>query len=270
MKLFCVTLTGADDRTDPQDLLALSERFPFVEWGILLSAGRAGTARYPSGDWLTQLASAQGAGGPLNPAAGAPMRLAAHLCGRTMRDFMRGITFAHHDDSAWLAAHGLTAETFGRSFQRAQVNMNARREGFSDTDLVEMLSGWLTTFDGALITQHNPANVRVWEVLQAHELATVGPAWRPHQVLHDASGGLGRTPDHWSRPIAGMLNGYAGGIGPDSVIDTLETLAPIVGDGFTWIDMEGRLRDRDDAFDLARVEDVLAQVERAGQTQGWL
>jgi hypothetical protein len=54
------------------------------------------------------------------------------------------------------------------------------------------------------------------------------------------------------------------------VIDTLETLAPIVGDGFTWIDMEGRLRDRDDAFDLARVEDVLAQVERAGQTQGWL
>lgn len=32
-----ITMTGADDSIRPQDLLPISEKFPRVEWGILLS-----------------------------------------------------------------------------------------------------------------------------------------------------------------------------------------------------------------------------------------
>ncbi|MHB1675039.1 MAG: hypothetical protein ACYCSP_12405 [Acidobacteriaceae bacterium] len=38
MKLETVTITGADDSTDIVELAELSEEFPFVEWGILISA----------------------------------------------------------------------------------------------------------------------------------------------------------------------------------------------------------------------------------------
>ena len=37
MTLNRVTITGADDFTEPKDLVELSEEFPFVEWAILLS-----------------------------------------------------------------------------------------------------------------------------------------------------------------------------------------------------------------------------------------
>ena len=46
--LTTVTITGADDRVDPWELARLSEEFPHVEWGVLISTGRAGTPRYPS------------------------------------------------------------------------------------------------------------------------------------------------------------------------------------------------------------------------------
>ena len=37
MKLTKVTLTGADDFTDPKRLIEISREYPFVEWGILFS-----------------------------------------------------------------------------------------------------------------------------------------------------------------------------------------------------------------------------------------
>jgi hypothetical protein len=37
MRLKTVTITGADDAVDPEELLQIQQRYPFVEWGILLS-----------------------------------------------------------------------------------------------------------------------------------------------------------------------------------------------------------------------------------------
>ena len=39
MKLTRVTITGADDSVEPRALAELSEAFPFVEWGLLMSKG---------------------------------------------------------------------------------------------------------------------------------------------------------------------------------------------------------------------------------------
>jgi hypothetical protein len=42
-----VTITGADDSTSIDEMLALSRRFPFVEWGILVSKRHEGSYRFP-------------------------------------------------------------------------------------------------------------------------------------------------------------------------------------------------------------------------------
>lgn len=47
------TLTGVDNRTELESIAALSEQYPFVEWGFLYSPKRQGQAgRYPSISFL--------------------------------------------------------------------------------------------------------------------------------------------------------------------------------------------------------------------------
>src|SRR5579885_2966205 len=77
-----VTITGADDRTDPAALARLSARHPFVEWGILISEVSSGSPRHPSPEWRRRLAEAAAQGG---------LRLAAHLEGSlSLRTMIEG------------------------------------------------------------------------------------------------------------------------------------------------------------------------------------
>lgn len=78
-----------------------------------------------------------------------------------------------------------------------------------------------------------------------------------HEVLYlfDRSGGKGKLPV--SIPMLGdYFLGYAGGMGPDTVI---EYLSRIHGDGEFWIDMESNVR-TDGWFDLDKVERVCELV----------
>jgi hypothetical protein len=76
------------------------------------------------------------------------------------------------------------------------------------------------------------------------------------QFLYDASGGNGIFPEHIPPLPQDRLVGYAGGMGPETVLPYLQR---IQGDGDFWIDMEGRLRS-EGYFDLDAVERVLEQV----------
>lgn len=270
MKLFTVTLTGADETVRPQDLLELSREFPWVEWGILLSSTAMGRPRYPGHEWLQELyATARPCGLASNMDRSPGSRFAAHLCGETMRRFLTGITIDSYDGGAWLEPHGITEDQFGILFGRTQANFNARREKLDDAHMTRMIEGWLESMDGSLITQHNQANADIWKPIQANE-RRVSSALHAHQVLHDASGGCGISPEHWPRPIAGVLTGYAGGIGPDNALSVLDQLAEVVGEGYTWIDMESSLRDERDRFDLDQISAMLSQIQKEGSAHGWL
>ena len=69
-------------------------------------------------------------------------------------------------------------------------------------------------------------------------------------------------PFSWPRAPLNTRIGYAGGIGPENVIEVLGGIGP-VGDG-TWIDMESRVRDAEDRFDLNKVWVVLDKVAAMG------
>lgn len=77
------------------------------------------------------------------------------------------------------------------------------------------------------------------------------------QCLFDESGGRGTTPKGWPVAPAGRRVGYAGGIGPANVAETLLAIPAPAGE--FWIDMESGVR-TDDRFDLDKCEAVLSEV----------
>jgi hypothetical protein len=193
-----ITLTGADDATDVDEMVALAKLYP-IEWGILFSPKRQGVEpRYP-----------------LDPGrfAHRGLRLAAHLWGAHARAALETPPFS-------VLPVALDV------FERVQVNHPA-----PDTWAARAFQEWAK----------RPC------ILQAGTDRRFVGGDADLLWLFDASGGRGVTPDAWPRhPGGNRLVGYAGGIGPENV---LEGLAAIGAAGPYWIDMESGVR-TGDRFDL--------------------
>ena len=102
--------------------------------------------------------------------------------------------------------------------------------------------------DHTIITQHT---------VQNSELAVLDVP--NHVVLVDGSGGRGRSPKEWRRPHTDKPVGFAGGLGPDNVRDEVARIQSVAV-GNWWIDMEGKLRDSSDWFDVQRANDVVSAL----------
>lgn len=265
MKLTHVTLTGVDDHTDWNRLESLSQTHPVVEWGVLFSKKQQGKGRYAISGLLKQILKSR----KTIPADG-EIRWAAHLCGATMREIVKTHsqdTFDAFDPDAPLEPFGLTGGTFNRIFGRVQMNFDASVENMTKERFGTLIRSWAECFDSALITQHNTSNANLWAwgVAAQQNWNTL----RVHQILHDASKGNGILAEHWNRPVAGVLNGYAGGLSAENVVETLKRHQDTIGNGAIWIDMESSLRDDQDRFSLDKSEKVLEAVQKAGETEGW-
>jgi hypothetical protein len=227
-----ITLTGADDSVSPADLAKLSERYPYVEWGILLSAKRKGEPRYPSWSWITELSRA---------AAGRRVALSAHLCGDDARRFFSG-------DDLWLSSE------WSHGFKRIQLNGYSTTSPAADLYIVKSA---VTHPDLTFILQISNSAALERAIQIAHVVRNV-------EALFDLSGGRG-IPLTEFPPMPGNLRmGYAGGIGLhnlEDVLGKLRHMEPAFAD--TWVDMESSLRagDKGERFDLGRCEEVLKQAQ---------
>jgi len=246
MRLDRVTITGADDSIAPKALLGLSEDYPFVEWGILVSKTQEGGPRFPTRLWIRELVES----------APADMKLSLHVCGRWVRRLMVG-------DDELLRDVGYEAPSLTR-FQRVQLNFHAERH---DVLVGEAAALFLRTMprQQIIVQMDGTANEDLLGMLCARGVAAV--------PLFDTSGGAGVVPGEWPRPFPGIeYHGYAGGLGPDTLTRELPRIAeaavfPSPGenpelsrgtDARIWIDMERRVRSADDQqFDLARVRRCL-------------
>jgi phosphoribosylanthranilate isomerase len=205
-----ITFTGADDGTRTEELLAFADRHPKTEFGILLSASRAGSSRYPTLSWIRNVPRS--------------LHLAAHVCGSW---------------AAALAERGEQAEVEALigGFRRVQINV-----GRVPQDL-----GPLASFASRL-------GVEV--ILQSRD-GNAFPADNRISWLFDASGGAGIVPTSWPRHHEKRLVGYAGGLGPSNAA---QVVAGLDATGPYWIDMESRVRNTDDAFDLSLCDQVSRAV----------
>lgn len=240
MTLDRVTITGADDSIDPAALIDLSEQYPFVEWGILFSKRWQGAPRYPSNEWLSvlgNLVKLANAGLLSNTGESVAVQLSAHLCGKWMRDTLAA------DPSWWRTYESLTP-----AFQRVQLNFHAEPQ-------TEALGPFIREMRGAaqFIFQCDGVNDQWVNVLVG------GGCGVP---LFDTSSGAGQLPARWPGAWPGVYCGYAGGLGPETVLEQLDAISEAVGDNRIWIDMERRVRSEDDReFDLDKVKAVLSMVD---------
>lgn len=219
-----VTLTGADDSTDPSELGLLSEEFPFVEWGILLSESQTGRPRFPSLEWLSRLCDACSD----HPS----MVLSFHVCGRWVREICAG---------NWSPLFVNTGPILDVG-KRVQLNFHAHTHLLTESFVPRAKErceehGWQVIFQCDGVNDHLVSNA------YDDGLDAV--------PLYDKSGGAGIVPDAWPGAMKGIYSGYAGGLGPDNLAAELQAIASAANGERFWVDMETKVRSPDDRlFDL--------------------
>jgi hypothetical protein len=224
MKLTSITFTGIDERTDIDRVREISEKYPYVEWGVLLSYHwQENGNRYPNPALLEKLEY----GG---------LRLSAHLCGQMARDVADGETRKMYETINW---------NFD-IFRRCQLNTNVSaryQELRSMRPFDRMLNEVILQMNGG-------------DSLDSFLRYCEKPLFHVAYLL-DASGGRGIN-----TPIRVFDNkdihiGYAGGINPENVGAKLKQLLDFYSYGSFWIDMESGVRTEDDWLDLDKVQQVL-------------
>ena len=220
--LHSITFTGLDEQLPWSRWLDMAHRYPVAEWGVLYSKQRAGQdPRYPSLAWIQGLEDRWPSG----------VRRALHLCGSAVHD--------------WIAGDP-QLRALAMRFDRLQLNLVADR-----TDLAALRYALETGAHGAVITQHHDRNRRVTEALAG---------LHNHALLFDRSGGRGQVPDGWPAPWPDRAVGYAGGLGPETILEQIRRIELVTRGRPYWLDMEQALRNALDQFDLALVLEALRRL----------
>jgi hypothetical protein len=222
-----VTITGADDSIDPQDLVVLSREFPFVEWGILLSKSSVGKKRFPSYNWIENLHKVWGKDA---------LSLSGHICGSWVRDVC---------DGKWSILNELSN---AHMFSRFQLNFHALVHKLNVQDFIIGFKD--NRLDSKqFIFQLDDVNNKILDIARENGIDAV--------ALFDTSGGVGVLPESW--PVArDFYCGYAGGLSPENLTPQLEMISEVAGNGPIWIDVETKIRSNDDyLFDLVKVRKFL-------------
>lgn len=207
-----VTITGADDGTDIEDLAALSAEFPFVQWGGLVSKSQEGGPRFPSRPWIDELG---------NVVSSRHLRAAMHLCGRWMRELLTG-------DLAWNDLPAVA--NFAQAYQ---FNTHGVSVTPSPDDFLRALDERKSS--RTFIFQWNALSEPLAVVAHKNGFWSAG--------LFDSSGGAGKLPSGgWPSPHAIPLPmGFAGGLGRIGRKTSLVT-GPTAPSGTTWSPSSGPRR----------------------------
>jgi hypothetical protein len=230
-----VTITGADDSIHPEDLLTLSNVYPFVEWGILFSSSNQseskGSNRFPSLSWVKELAIIKRRNPELN--------LSTHLCGKLVRDIVMG-----RPDLINKHMEGIFD-----IFSRVQINTHGYPHEFNPSSMVGLLKQYP---EKEFIFQYDNENEQI--LSHAHKEGVKCSA------LFDLSHGAGVLPEHWPDLLKDIPCGYAGGLGPDNLEEQIMKIEAKAGATKIWIDMETKVFTTEGAvtyFDLSKVEECL-------------
>lgn len=227
-----VAITGADDKIDQSDLFAISEEFPFVEWGILLSKSSEGSIRYPSYAWLLKLFY-------LWEHSNSSIQLSGHICGQWVRDICRG---------HW--SFLVDCEDIHPMFSRLQLNFHAQVHDLNKKAFLKGFDNPQLYFKQYIFQMDNINNL-ILNLAQADDVDAV--------PLFDLSGGRGILPDTW--PTATGYAGYSGGLSIDNIKEALPAIEVAANGNLAWIDIETHIRSNNRAiFDLNKVRTFLELV----------
>jgi hypothetical protein len=242
-----VTMTGADDSTNPQDLLDLSIKYKFVEWGILISKqfdkGIVSGCRFPSLQWYND---------KLKPVIynanfdNIPFNLSLHVCGKLVKQICDGNAQSLID---------IFSDPNGPSlkfFKRIQLNFHGLLHNIDKDQFINALNQIRKHSNVTFIFQLDNVNNEIFEYAIKNNIPAV--------PLFDLSHGGGILPEKWPNLTYEGYAGFSGGLGPEN----LEAQIPLILEANPgremWLDMETKIRsDNDYLFDLKKVETCLIQ-----------
>jgi hypothetical protein len=193
MKINKITITGADNNTNIEEMVELTKQYPFVEWALLFTKNREGTQRYPSQEWLNKVTEVGW------------LPLSAHFCGWWAREVLENQNFS------------LIA--FLENYQRVQLNYSfTRSKKWNLGEFMKFCKYGLDFMKGTklqkeVILQYNRGNSRIIDNLEEIEYQM------PESVnfLYDDSGGRGTVIESIQPPIKESYTGYAGGISDENI-----------------------------------------------------
>ena len=223
-KLKQVTFTGVDKWTNLEELKRVQEEYPIIEFGILLSKNWANNGpRYMNPADLGKFKD-QG------------LTLSGHLCGSIAREAVR---------DNWESVIELCQGNFD-IFQRCQLNIVGAENLPRRLELYNIPKN----LKEVIIQQHSSEECDFF-------LSGLGNSRTT--VLLDGSGGRGINTGNSYLDLP-IKVGYAGGIGPDNIVDKIKFLEENenVGPSF-WIDMESSVR-TDEKFDLNKIRTVMWRI----------
>jgi len=230
MRIKTVTITGADDSINPRSLIELSQEYPFVEWGLLLSRSSMGGRRFPSLKWMEGLREDR---------FDETVNISGHICGQWVRDLLIGK----------ISEFTKVINPVYDMFKRIQINTHGEKSNISNNGLVTALK----SLDRQILIQFDEVNSWIYYCAKNAGI-NVFP-------FFDLSHGAGVLPERWPDFI-GDYCGYAGGLGPDNLEEQLEKIESVIGDKNVWIDMETKVRsDNDEKFDIKKVRKCLEIVK---------
>ena len=271
MKLDRVTLTGADNSVEPHELLEISETFPFVEWGILVSRSSSfnGRPRFPSVQWVKCLMGDL-SDRTLGTRFGPKFQFSCHICGAWVRDIFSESKRAAamiQDEWPWLLPR-CSSGVVDTLFQRVQLNTHGQKG--HKQPVKDILDG--IGIGRQVIFQFDGVNDGLFDAAASGGINHFTEERLDVAPLFDMSGGAGIVPKEWPVPFEKHMRhpnvdyfGYAGGLGPNNLEAELHRIAQAAGDHRVWIDMETLIRsDDDELFDLDKCVAVLELVRDKG------
>jgi len=227
MKIDTVTITGADNTVHHDDLAALQEEFPFVEWGILFSESKQGKSRYPTQEHIKKHFTSD-------------LNLSAHFCGWWSREVLENGRINLISD-------------LRPQFKRVQLNYNfANSSGWEWSHVIKAIQD----SGRRIILQDNRSNQ-----LFLDRWLLSGNVPDSVHFLYDSSGGRGKLITNIQEPLVGHYTGYSGGINLTTIDSICSDIGRFKDKSDVWIDMESGVRSLDDKFDLELVRKVLEKCE---------
>jgi hypothetical protein len=222
MRIITCTITGVDDGVLPANLAALSAEYSFVEWGVAYNPSYAGQPRYPTLSWVDGFVRAY-----------PHIKKAMHLSGSGLSELANGQAGLLHRAAF---------------FPRMQLNFDLACEKNQIDKLAQQAQAMAHK---QFIFPYNDGSKTFLSRFKSKNIS----------VLFDASGGQGKSPLLWPRPLTGYACGYAGGIGPDNIECTLDALTDVIPfNDDIWIDMESGVR-TDNRLDLDKVVRILETLK---------
>jgi hypothetical protein len=243
-----VTVTGADDKTNPNDLIELAKKYPFVEFGILLSKRQEGCKRFPSRDWINNFESLTQKFYLDNNKI---IQCAGHLCGSWVTQLLVGnMSEVGEVINNW----GVNVfEPRNGLFQRWQINTHGAKHDFNSWFIT--VTKELNQRGQFIIFQYDDKNTEMIDTCRQFNSYNLS-------ALFDLSHGAGVLPVYWPKPPVGLSVGYAGGLSPLNVVEQINKILSVAGKSDFWIDAETHLRSNiDDTFDIDKVDMFLKLSE---------